>query len=67
MFKRYELHNHTTESDALISCEELLGRMVEEGVDCGEEGHTKKLMLPLPHYFLLLFPLQSCRYLPTWC
>ena len=34
MFKRYELHNHTTESDALISCEELLGRMVEEGVDC---------------------------------
>jgi hypothetical protein len=34
MFKRYELHNHTTESDALISCEALVNRMVEDGVDC---------------------------------
>ena len=34
MFKRYELHNHTTESDALISCESLIERMAEEGVDC---------------------------------
>ena len=34
LFKRFELHNHTTESDALISCETLLRRMVEEGVDC---------------------------------
>ena len=34
VFKRYELHNHTTESDALISCEALLRRMVEDGVDC---------------------------------
>ena len=34
LFKRFELHNHTTESDAVISCEELLRRMVEEGVDC---------------------------------
>ena len=34
VFKRFELHNHTTESDAKISCETLLRRMVEEGVDC---------------------------------
>ena len=33
--------------------------------DCEEEGQTKKLLLPLPHLFLLLSPLQSCRYLPT--
>ena len=37
----------------------------EGGGGCGEEGHPKKLVVPLPHYFLLLFPLQSCRYLPT--
>ena len=35
------------------------------GAGCGEEGHPKKLVVPLPHYFLVLFPLQSCRYLPT--
>lgn len=34
MFKRYELHNHTTESDAKISCETLVERMVADGVDC---------------------------------
>ena len=34
LFKRFELHNHTTESDAKISCEMLLRRMAEEGVDC---------------------------------
>lgn len=34
MFKRYELHNHTDESDAPISCWELIRRMVAERVDC---------------------------------
>lgn len=34
MFKRYELHNHTTESDAKITCRELVDRMVSDGVDC---------------------------------
>ncbi len=34
MFKRYELHNHTNESDAPISCRELVERMVADGVDC---------------------------------
>lgn len=34
MFKRYELHNHTTESDALISCQELVDKMAADGVDC---------------------------------
>ena len=29
------------------------------------KGHTKKWVFPLHHYFLLLFPLQSLRYLPT--
>ena len=34
MFKRYELHNHTSESDALITCEELIEKMAADGVDC---------------------------------
>lgn len=34
VFKRYELHNHTSESDAPISCEELVAMMAEERVDC---------------------------------
>ena len=34
MFKRYELHNHTNESDAPISCRELIERMVADRVDC---------------------------------
>ena len=34
MFKRYELHNHTDESDAKITCRELVEYMAREGVDC---------------------------------
>ncbi len=34
VFKRFELHNHTNESDAPISCAELAAMMAEEGVDC---------------------------------
>ena len=34
MFKRFELHNHTNESDAKITCRELVDKMVEEGVAC---------------------------------
>ena len=34
MFKRYELHNHTLESDAPISCAELVDRMIADEVDC---------------------------------
>jgi len=34
VFKRFELHNHTHESDAPISCEELVIMMAEEAVDC---------------------------------
>ena len=33
MLKRFELHNHTTESDARISCAELLNIMLRENVD----------------------------------
>lgn len=33
MLKRFELHNHTTESDALINCEQLLQHMEQDGVD----------------------------------
>lgn len=33
MYKRLELHNHTTESDARITCRELLALMCEERVD----------------------------------
>ena len=34
MFKRYELHNHTTESDAGITCRQLIDHMLADGVDC---------------------------------
>ncbi|MBQ2726031.1 MAG: PHP domain-containing protein [Clostridia bacterium] len=34
MFKRYELHNHTDQSDAKITCRELIGIMEADGVDC---------------------------------
>ena len=33
MFKRYELHNHTSESDGPISCRELMDMMLTDGVD----------------------------------
>jgi predicted metal-dependent phosphoesterase TrpH len=33
MFKRYELHNHTTQSDASISCEDLIRIMEGDRVD----------------------------------
>ena len=33
MFKRYELHNHTTESDAGITCRQLTEHMIADGVD----------------------------------
>ncbi len=34
MFKRFELHNHTIESDGGITCRELIDVMLAEGVDC---------------------------------
>ena len=34
MFKRYELHNHTDQSDALITCRQLIDHMIADGVDC---------------------------------
>ena len=34
MFKRYELHNHTNQSDAIISCRELVDLMIADRVDC---------------------------------
>lgn len=33
MYKRLELHNHTTESDGSLSCKELIEFMAEDGVD----------------------------------
>lgn len=33
MIKRYELHNHTTQSDASITCQQLLDIMVNDNVD----------------------------------
>jgi len=48
MYKRLELHNHTNESDASITCQELIDLMSEEGVDAFAitdhntiSGHTK--------------------------
>lgn len=34
MFKRYELHNHTNQSDASITCRELIDLMEDDRVDC---------------------------------
>ncbi|MBQ7931267.1 MAG: CehA/McbA family metallohydrolase [Clostridia bacterium] len=34
MFKRYELHNHTDQSDAKITCRELIGLMEADRADC---------------------------------
>ncbi len=34
MFRRYELHNHTDQSDAKISCRTLIDVMEADGVDC---------------------------------
>ncbi len=33
MYKRLELHNHTTESDAVFTCQELVDFMAADGVD----------------------------------
>ncbi len=33
MYKRLELHNHTTESDASITCNELIDHMISDQVD----------------------------------
>ena len=38
MFKRYELHNHTTDSDAGITCRELIGIM-----DISARAYTVRL------------------------
>ena len=60
MFKRYELHNHTNESDAPISCAELVERMVDDGVDCFAltdhntvSGHYKIRKIMAEHDFSL--------------
>jgi len=34
MFRRYELHNHTTQSDAEITCRQLIDHMEADGADC---------------------------------
>ena len=34
MFKRYELHNHTDQSDARITCRQLIDHMLADKVDC---------------------------------
>ena len=33
MYKRLELHNHTTESDAVFTCRELIDFLVNDHVD----------------------------------
>ncbi|MBO6052669.1 MAG: CehA/McbA family metallohydrolase [Clostridia bacterium] len=34
MFRRYELHNHTDQSDANLTCRELIDVMEADGADC---------------------------------
>ena len=34
MFKRYELHNHTNQSDGRITCQQLIDHMIADHVDC---------------------------------
>ena len=34
MFRRYELHNHTDQSDAKITCRQLIDHMEADSADC---------------------------------
>ena len=42
MYKRLELHNHTTESDSSLTCQELVAHMLSDSVDAfALSGHRK--------------------------
>lgn len=71
MYKRLELHNHTTESDAILEMEELLDIMVRENVDAFGltdhntiSGHHKmqKLMMQADTSLQCIYGMESTTY-----
>lgn len=71
MFKRYELHNHTLESDARQSCSELIEAMEKDGVDVFAltdhntvSGHRiiRKLLEDKPHNVRAIYGMEYTTY-----
>ncbi len=71
MLKRYELHNHTLESDAPQSCEELIEAMEKEGVDVFAltdhntvSGHRKirRLLEETPRHTRAVYGMEYTTY-----
>lgn len=71
MLKRYELHNHTLESDAPQSCEELIGVMEREGADVFAltdhntvSGHRKirRLLEETPRHTQAIYGMEYTTY-----
>ena len=54
MFKRYELHNHTNESDANLTCRQLVDHMVADGVDCFTEASAARKENYVAHGYTLM-------------
>ncbi len=71
MLKRYELHNHTLESDAPQSCKELIEAMEKEGVDVFAltdhntvSGHRKirRLLEETPRHVRAIYGMEYTTY-----
>ena len=71
MLKRYELHNHTTESDASITCAELIAHMEKDRVDVFAitdhntiSGHrvVKRLLESQPHAIQCVYGMEYTTY-----
>lgn len=71
MLKRYELHNHTLESDASQSCEQLIAAMEKEGVDVFAltdhntvSGHRKirRLLEETPRHTQAIYGMEYTTY-----
>ena len=71
MLKRYELHNHTLESDAAQSCEELIDAMERNSVDVfaltdhntvSGHGKIRRLLAETPHHVRAIYGMEYTTY-----
>lgn len=71
MFKRYELHNHTLESDASQSCSELTEAMERDGADVfavtdhntvSGHGKVRSLLEETPHRVRAIYGMEYTTY-----
>ncbi len=71
MFKRYELHNHTSQSDASITCAQLLDIMERDRVDAFAltdhntiSGHAimRRLLAERPHKIQCIYGMEYTTY-----